>query len=512
MAASDPEPSRHIEVARKFDVLDTTVSPSFDGISAVTRVQESPPQSLDSVYFDTPGQDLAYKQVTLRRRNGGSDAGWHLKLPAGFDARTEMHAPLHTPEGGGDDTVPAELLEVVLAIVRDRPLAPVARISTIRDVRVLLGADGVTQAEFCSDEVTAWAAHASSDQDGAAVGEQHWREWELKLADGSADNTALLDQLTNRLLDAGAVRAGHSSKLARVLNTARDGAGERRPRPEDPARRAVAEQVDQLLAWDRGVRADTDDAVHQMRVTTRKIRSLLATWDESFGHAGEWIGDELRQLASVLGVSRDAEVLAARYRRALDELPPELVRGRVRERLVDGATRRYQIGLRRSLVAMRLPRYFRLLDALDALVAERPPADDARGQRAPATFKAPYARVRKAAKAAARLGSDATDDDRDQALHRIRKGAKRLRYAAAATGKDKVAERAKTIQAVLGEHQDSVVSRTHLGQQADAAHAAGEDTFTYGLLYQREDDEGRSCRAQLDAALRKLEKAMRNER
>ena len=45
---------------------------------------------------------------------------------------------------------------------------------------------------------------------------------------------------------------------------------------------------------------------------------------------------------------------------------------------------------------------------------------------------------------------------------------------------------AKNIQRLLGDHQDSVVSRTHLAQQADVAHAAGEDTFTYGLLYQRE--------------------------
>ena len=92
--------------------------------------------------------------------------------------------------------------------------------------------------------------------------------------------------------------------------------------------------------------------------------------------------------------------------------------------------------------------------------------------------------MRKAAKNAA----DAADEERDEALHRIRKGAKRLRYTAAATGADKVSDRAKDIQSLLGDHQDSVVSRTHLSQQAEAAHAAGEDTFTYGLLYAQEDE------------------------
>ena len=40
-----------------------------------------------------------------------------------------------------------------------------------------------------------------------------------------------------------------------------------------------------------------------------------------------------------------------------------------------------------------------------------------------------------------------------------------------------------------------MVSRGHLLQQADAAHAAGEDTFTYGVLYQREERTGAALRA-----------------
>jgi CHAD domain-containing protein len=113
--------------------------------------------------------------------------------------------------------------------------------------------------------------------------------------------------------------------------------------------------------------------------------------------------------------------------------------------------------------------------------------------------------VRKAAKAAAQ----AADTDRDEALHRIRKGAKRLRYTAAATGDDKISDRAKTIQTLLGDHQDSVVSRAHLSHQAEAAQADGEDTFTYGLLYQLEDDLARRSREQLDDALKKLHRTVR---
>jgi CHAD domain-containing protein len=271
----------------------------------------------------------------------------------------------------------------------------------------------------------------------------------------------------------------------------------------------VAEQVEELLKWDRAVRADVYDSVHQMRVTTRKIRSLLQASEDTFGISDDaWILDELRQLAAVLGVARDAEVLAERYERALDELPDELVRGPVRERLVDGAKRHYQSGLRRSLIAMRSERYFRLLDALEALVASEPGPALPGEQQAQLTIDSAYKRVRKAAKAAA----EAADADRDEALHRIRKGAKRLRYTASATGADNVSGRAKTIQTLLGDHQDSVVSRTHLRHQAEAAHAAGEDTFTYGLLYQLEDDLARRSRELLDDSLKKLDKSVRRAR
>jgi CHAD domain-containing protein len=511
MPAKAPKTARHLEVERKFDVVESTVSPSFEGIAAVARVETSPTQELDAVYFDTATQDLARNRITLRRRTGGHDAGWHLKLPAGADARTEVHAPIDASDDA--ETVPTELLDVVLAIVRDRPVEPVARITTQRETQVLYDSEGTALVEFCNDHVTAWSAANGSD-------EQRWREWELEVLDTDTDKkqTAgreLLDRLSNRLLDAGASPAGHGSKLSRVLDSA-DPTGQTAttPPPADPVHRAVAQQVEELLVWDRAVRADAEDSVHQMRVTIRKIRSLLKDSQDLFGLADDaWVLDELRELAGILGVARDAEVLAERYERRLGELAPELVRGPVTERLVNGARRRYQLGLRRSLAAMRSKRYFRLLDELDAMVAEPPVT--ALGQKPrPVTIDAAYKRVRKATKAfrAAEAAEAAHADDADESLHVIRKRAKRLRYTAAATGADRVAKHAKAIQSLLGDHQDSVVSREHLLAQAQSAHLAGEDTFTYGLLYQQESEIGEQSREQLDALLRKLDKAVHKSR
>lgn len=464
-----PDVTGHLEVERKFDVEESTLPPSFDGLATAA---DSVPRLLDAVYFDTATHDLAARGITLRRRTGGSDPGWHLKLPSGPDARTEQQAPL-----GDDDTVPDILRDMVAAIVRDRRLTPVVRITTARDVTALSGADGAALAEFCDDRVTA--------------GEERWREWEIELVDPGA-TPGLLDLLSSRLLEAGAVPAAHTSKLARAL-----GASPPQTVHLDPAHRAVADLVEALPVLDRAVRADADDAVHQMRVTLRKIRSLLQVSPGSFGLVDDAaILDELRWLAGLLGAARDAEVLQQRYRRALDRLPTELVRGRVTERLVGGAAQRYREGLRQSLAAMRSARYFRLLDGLDAVVAA-PAAGGLDGGAA--SIEAAYRRLHKAARAAAAGGAGG-----DDALHRIRKASKRLRYVAAAAGTLLVAERAEAVQTLLGDHQDSVVSRAHLIVEADAARAADEDTFTYDLLCRQEEDLARRSREQLDGALKRL--------
>ncbi|PRC41619.1 CHAD domain-containing protein [Mycobacterium sp. ITM-2017-0098] len=515
MASKSPATSRYTETERKFDVLETTVSPSFEGLSAVGRVERSPSQNLAAVYFDTPAQDLARHRITLRRRTGGTDAGWHLKLPAGTNTRTEVRAPLSDDESPDPQTVPDNLRDVVLAIVRDRPLAPVARIDTLRVIAQLYGPDESPVAEFCDDQVTA-----------SAVGgeEQTWREWELEMSPGTS--TDVFDRLSNRLLDAGAVPAAQGSKLARVLAAATsesegtseseatsesEGADEAPAAPTDAVRRAVSQHIGELIDWDRAVRSNAWDSVHQMRVTTRKIRSLLQSSEGSFDLADhEWILDELRELAGVLGIARDAEVLAERYEQALDKLPDANVRGPVRERLVEGAKKRYEAGWRRSLTAMRSQRYFRLLDALEALVAAEPPPAAPGEEPAELTIDSAYKRVRKAAKAAraAAVDPEVGTDESNEALHRIRKRAKQLRYTAAATGETKVADRAKAIQTLLGDHQDSVVSRIHLSRQAEVAHTAGEDTFTYGLLYQQEDDLAVRSEEQIDDALKKLDKSV----
>src|SRR5437899_9278678 len=139
--SSDQANSRHLEVERKFEVFESTVSPSFEGLSSVARVERHPAQQLQAVYFDTPAHDLAARRITLRRRAGGTDAGWHLKLPAGAPgARRELQEP-------DADEIPSRLAAVVTDVTASFPLRPIAILLTERTVRILRDSGGSPLAE-----------------------------------------------------------------------------------------------------------------------------------------------------------------------------------------------------------------------------------------------------------------------------------------------------------------------------------------------------------------------------
>ena len=89
--------SEFLEIEQKFDVDAGFERPSFGGLAGVSAA-EPVLHHLSATYYDTEDQRLAASKITLRRRTGGSDAGWHLKLPEGAGERREVHAPLGTAE------------------------------------------------------------------------------------------------------------------------------------------------------------------------------------------------------------------------------------------------------------------------------------------------------------------------------------------------------------------------------------------------------------------------------
>lgn len=258
-------------------------------------------------------------------------------------------------------------------------------------------------------------------------------------------------------------------------------------------------QIDEIEIGDTDLRhGGGEDPVHDTRVAIRRLRSTLRVFAKLLDEPK--VGDadgELKWLAALLGDVRDCEVQERRFSKALDGMPDELILGPVRSRI------------RADLQAIELPARTRLAEAMDAeryraLLCvlrgwrDEPPV----AQRISA--KALRSRARRAERkadrrlaAALKSGSDA---GADAALHRARKAAKRARYAAELRMPlDKRAKRTvkhyKRIQSLLGDHQDTVVAAGTLKQMAlTAGTTVGENGFSYGMLYAREQQLARQCR------------------
>jgi CHAD domain-containing protein len=407
-----------------------------------------------------------------------------VKLPAGRDNRIELREPLQ----GGVRSIPDRLSAELRVLTRGQDLSPVAVLRTRRIERHLRDSDGRDLAVVADDTV-------SAERVGENRPESSWREVEVELIDGDVQ---LLDDVQVQLEAAGARPSAASSKLARVLA---DRLSDRWV-SDDVSRHGFAGavvvhhlrgQVDALIRLDRSVRRYEPDAVHQMRVATRRLRSALATYRVLFDSTRtDPLRSELAWLAAALGAPRDAEVLRDRLRGAVSELPEDLILGPISKGIELELGERHRTAHAALEQALDQDRYLALLDALDD-VLEHPPftgrAERPARRELPRLVARSCKRVDREAEAAAQAS---TQTDRELHVHEVRKAAKRARYAAESAtvvfGKPakRLAVRMERVQEILGQHQDGVVARQSIRDLAFAATAAGENGFTFGLLHARE--------------------------
>jgi inorganic triphosphatase YgiF len=205
-----------IETEHKYDVDTDFAFPDLAGLAP--GVVAAPPevQRLAATYFDTNDLRLAGAHITLRRRTGGSDAGWHVKLPVSSDTRRELHFPL----GPATGTVPSRVATLVAEWTQGEALRPIARLETRRAVRRLLDQAGRVLAEVADDQVTGSrpVRPDAADWHEAAT----WREVEVELVSGTRD---LLATAGKRLQAAGAQPSASASKLSRLLGAGPPAAG-----------------------------------------------------------------------------------------------------------------------------------------------------------------------------------------------------------------------------------------------------------------------------------------------
>ena len=472
------------EIEDTYTVEADTEVPALEDLSGVDSVRRGDVLELEATYFDTADLALATAGISLRRRTGGADAGWHLKLPM-KEGRFEVHESLSRAA----KTVPKSLRTLLVVHTRGETLQPVALVRTRRQVHSLLDSEGTALAEFCDDHVS-----ADTFEESAPV---TWREWEVELVEGDA---ALLAAAA-ALVEGSGGRPSDATKLAKAL-------GERVPiRPEQvlpkPNRKAPASQVVQarlleqvtvIRRYDPLARRDAPDAVHKMRVAVRRLRNALATFRPLFvREQTEPVRDELKWLAAVLGEPRDAEVMRERLEEMLKEEPPEVVRGAGYQRMDEEMRAEYARARERMTESLGSDRYFALLDRLDELAAGPPwsekaaePVDSILRKRVRHDYKRLAGRVE--------FADEAEDPgEREHRLHEARKAAKRVRYAAETLtgvyGKEakRFVKAMKRVQSRLGDHHDAFVTQERVRELGDEAAGTGDNAFVFGVLHAREE-------------------------
>jgi CHAD domain-containing protein len=259
----------------------------------------------------------------------------------------------------------------------------------------------------------------------------------------------------------------------------------------------LGRQYEALVLNDPIVRISCDaDAVHDMRVAVRRLRSVLRTarpmlrrrWADSLRGELDWLGE-------ALGAVRDLDVLAEHVQSEARALGADAARA---EKLLRPIEAERQTAREALLSALGDPRYYRLLDAVEeAADTPRVRRDDVSVEK---LARKEYRRLRKCSR---RLSSTS-----DAGLHRLRIRAKRARYAAELAERSRggpasrFIKAAKEVQDVLGEHQDAVVAEKRLRHLAQTAGTGA--ALAAGRLIERQELRKRGARDKAPKLLRRL--------
>lgn len=438
---------------------------SFPDLSSIGQLGAPTTFELNAVYFDTPDFDLFAEGSTLRRRSGGSDAGWHLKVESpGVDDRREYQAPI------AGARPPAQLRQVLSEKARVAPLLPVVRMVTTRTEIPLLDQDGRTLALISEDQVRTQVRPDVHDPEIQNETDS-WFEVEVEYVSGPR---SVVPSIENAFVREGAVSATYASKLERSLQSWTDRGAPVSERNQHLATAAevvmsfVATQIGIIQALEQPVVADHFDAVHRVRVAIRRLRGTLRSYEQIFdSHRGrdtiEHLLQELRWYSRILGEARDGEVLREHVARTAEEAgvapdSPDL------KRILNDLERTHTEAHDRVREAAHLPRYEMLQDELVDFLLQ-PPLSALGGLPAeevlPGMIEQSKRSVYRSYLRALEPGSQVSN------WHDVRKKAKRVRYFADAlashfSGAAATAAAWEQVTDTLGSAQDAVVANEAL--------------------------------------------------
>jgi len=382
---------------------------------------ETQVRDLVSTYFDTPQGDLRGQRISLRIRAGGGKRVQTLKRGDGF-AREEHEAAL---EGAELDLSMVALTNALPTEALRKALRPIFTVRVSRRQRTF--DYGGARIEMAVDEGEVQAGERT----------RRVSEVELELKAGGCDP---MFDLARELSKTAPLYLSFDGKHTQGQGL-RDGT-DRAPRRHDKAplaRGLTAAEAFQAIARNALVQiaangavlreADSVEAVHQLRVAVRRLRSALSTFKRvTKGERAQALKTELKWLARACDEARDLDVFAldndafAQPGLDLSALAP----------LVEAARQR---GHAKACAAVASGRFRDLVLEATAWVEtggwlSAHGKDARRGREAPAeTFAAKALDHRR--KALLKLGRN-LDKIPDADRHEARIAAKKLRYAAEA--------------------------------------------------------------------------------
>lgn len=566
---------QQLEQEVKLDIGTDWSLPDLTGVLPGVRAHPMPDLALETTYFDTADLRLARRHVAVRFRketeavprsrrggNGPPPQGrtseeWTVKLPSTSDgallSRTELTwvvpstratpatskaaaatskaAPASSRLGARAPdrlprTVHPEASAFVHAIALGRPLVVVAHLVTTRQRTELRTSDGRRLAEIDHDTVSGKAFATKERPLGADRGEVRFSEVEVELAEGSS--LEILEAVVDRLQESGARATSGGSKLGTVLQLSPGPKPPRKPREgllmADVLKQQGCSCLVTLLDHDPAIRSGDADPehIHRSRVATRRLRTVLRGFEPVVaatpGDAPPaWfaaLSEDLKWFGGVLGAARDSDVRLGSLEKDCAALPGLDAAGGAT--LLDAAREQQTSNHADLLEAMAKGRYLQLLRALEMLSSPTGPGAAAVPGQFWATLSQPAAtdmpslakrQWSATVKAVSRLGNQPADE----ALHRVRIRAKRLRYLAEVAApvisrpEDRrsasaTARAATALQDVLGELHDAVVSEQWLRDAASRrpARAKAEALVATGV-----------AAGQLIAAARERQRAQR---
>jgi CHAD domain-containing protein len=444
-----------------------------------------PPRVFTSTYFDTAHHRLGQLGLTLRKRVEHSRGLWQLKIPSGA-ARLELEID------SGSRDIPWEFYDLLTAFFRKQEAVQLGKLRTKRTGIHVLNENRVI-AEVVQDSVAFM-------RDKRVI--HTFREIEVELQEGTETQ---LKSIRKILIHAGAQEKPLQAKIFQALQLPYPLAiefSESSAPPTEHIRERLHSQFLQILRHDPGTRLGRDsEAVHQMRVATRRIRAIIRAvrsflapeWTEPVRLEVGWIG-------SLLGEVRDWDVLLGSFRQNFHDFSSHEQRSF--QSILNKFDDQRSMARAKLIEGLRSDRYLNLLDHVEDSLTHLP------FQPSPLT-------IADLAKKAFHQLEDFVNTSNclfpKPELHRTRILLKRARYALELAepflGKraNRFLQQAKDMQDLLGQHQDAVVAESRLLALKQHSRGAGI-AYVTGLMVERLRNRQTQVYQQIPKQWEKLEK------